>query len=350
MLDEPNKQESVHYWLMSLNSAVQISLTFTGRFGKIQESIMRNHTTVTVFILLGLTEDPQLQVLLFIFLFLTYILSITGNLTIITLTLIDPHLKTPMYFFLQNFSFLEISFTTSCIPRFLYNISTGDRTITYNACAIQLFFTYLFGVTEFFLLATMSYDRYVAICKPLHYMTIMSNKLCKTMIICCWMVALMTILPPLSLGFHLEFCDSNVIDHFACDASPLLKISCSDTWLIEQMVIACSVLVFIITLICVVFSYVYIIRTILKYPSLQQRKKAFSTCSSHMIVLSISYGSCIFIYVKPSAKEGNINKGVSLLISSISPMLNPFIYTLRNKQVKQAFNDSLKKTAFLLRK
>ena len=159
MLDEPNKQESVHYWLMSLNSAVQTFLTFTSRFGKIQESIMGNHTTVTVFILLGLTEDPQLQVLLFIFLFLTYILSITGNLTIITLTLVDPHLKTPMYFFLQNFSFLEISFTTSCIPRFLYNISTGDRTITYNACAIQLFFTYLFGVTEFFLLATMSYDR-----------------------------------------------------------------------------------------------------------------------------------------------------------------------------------------------
>uniref|UniRef100_A0A452DQB5 Olfactory receptor n=1 Tax=Capra hircus TaxID=9925 RepID=A0A452DQB5_CAPHI len=288
---------------------------------------MRNHTAVTVFIVLGLTDDPQLQILLFIFLFITYILSITGNLTIIILTLVDPHLKTPMYFFLQNFSFLEILFTTTCIPRFLYNMSTGDRVITYKACFIQLFLTDLFGVTEFFLLAAMSYDRYVAICKPLHYMPIMSNKLCKTMVICCWMAALMTILPPLSLDFHLEFCDSNIIDHFVCDISPLLKISCSDTWLIEQMVIACSVLIFIITLL------------------------SFSTCSSHMIVLSISYGSCIFIYIKPSAKEEvNINKGVSLLISSISPMLNPFIYTLRNKQVKQAFDDSLKKIAFLLRK
>ncbi|KAJ1061769.1 hypothetical protein K5549_002804 [Capra hircus] len=288
---------------------------------------MRNHTAVTVFILLGLTDDPQLQILLFIFLFITYILSITGNLTIIILTLVDPHLKTPMYFFLQNFSFLEILFTTTCIPRFLYNMSTGDRVITYKACFIQLFLTDLFGVTEFFLLAAMSYDRYVAICKPLHYMPIMSNKLRKTMVICCWMAALMTILPPLSLDFHLEFCDSNIIDHFACDVSPLLKISCSDTWLIEQMVIACSVLILI------------------------QRKKAFSTCSSHMIILSISYGSCIFIYIKPSAKEEvNINKGVSLLISSISPMLNPFIYTLRNKQVKQAFDDSLKKITFLLRK
>ena len=268
-MDDSDNQESSHHWLFSsFNSAVQISLTFTGGFGKIQESIMRNHTAVTAFILLGLTDDPQLQILLFIFLFITYILSITGNLTIIILTLVDPHLKTPMYFFLQNFSFLEIVFTTACIPRFLYNISTGDRVITYKACFIQLFLTDLFGVTEFFLLAAMSYDRYVAICKPLHYMTIMSNKLCKTMVICCWMAALMTILPPLSLDFHLEFCDSNIIDHFVCDISPLLKISCSDTWLIEQMVIACSVLIFIITLLCVVLSYVYVIRTILKFPSL----------------------------------------------------------------------------------
>ncbi|KAM5254419.1 olfactory receptor 6C68-like [Hipposideros larvatus] len=312
---------------------------------------MRNHTAITAFILLGLTEDPQLQVLLFIFLLITYILSVTGNLTIITLTLVDPQLKIPMYFFLQNFSLLEISFTTACIPRFLYSISSGDRTITYNACVIQLFFTYLFGITEFFLLATMSYDRYVAICKPLHYMMIMSNKVCKTMIICCWMTALLIILPPLSLGFHLEFCDSNIIDHFVCDASPLLKISCSDTWLVEQIILACAVMTFIITFICVLLSYMYIIRTILKFPSVQQKKKAFSTCSSHIIVVSITYSSCIFIYIKPSAKEEtNINKGVSVLISSISPMLNPFIYTLRNKQVKQGFNDSLKKIAFLIRK
>ncbi|XP_041527102.1 olfactory receptor 6C68-like [Microtus oregoni] len=305
---------------------------------------MRNHTSITTFILLGLTDDPQLQVLLFIFLFVTYLLSVTGNLTIITLTTVDPNLKTPMYFFLQNFSFLEISFTSACVPRFLYSISTGDRTIAYNACATQIFFIDLFGVAEFFLLATMSYDRYVAICKPLHYMTIMNNKVCRTMIISCWIAAFMIILPPLSLGLGLEFCDSNIIDHFGCDANPILKISCSDTWLIEQMVIVSAVLTFIITLICVVFSYIYIIRTILKFPSLQQKRKAFSTCSSHMIVVSITYGSCIFIYIKPSAKEEvTINKSVSVLISSISPMLNPFIYTLRNKQVKQASHDLLKK-------
>ncbi|XP_054574573.1 olfactory receptor 6C2-like [Eptesicus fuscus] len=311
---------------------------------------MKNHTTLTTFILLGLTDDTPLKILLSIFLFLSYMLSISGNLTIITLTLIDSHLNTPMYLFLQNFSFLEISFTTACVPRFLYSILSGDKSITYNACASQLLFTDLFGVTEFFLLAAMSYDRYVAICKPLHYTTIMNSRVCKNIIFSCWVAALIIILPPISLGLGLEFCDSNVIDHFLCDASPLLKISCSDTWLIEQMVIVCAVLTFIMTLICVVLSYIYIIRTILRFPSAQQRKKAFSTCSSHMIVVSITYGSCIFIYVKPSAKdEVAINKGISLLITSISPMLNPFIYTLRNKQVKQAFHDSIKKMAFLLK-
>ncbi|XP_012383523.2 olfactory receptor 6C2-like [Dasypus novemcinctus] len=309
---------------------------------------MRNRTALTTFILMGLTDEPWLKTLLFIFLFLSYVLSVTGNLAIITLTLVNSHLKTPMYLFLQNFSVLEISFTTACVPRFLYSISSGDRSITYEACASQLLFTDLFAVTEFFLLATMSYDRYMAICKPLHYMTIMNSRVCKNFILFCWIAALIIILPPISLGLGLEFCDSNVIDHFCCDASPILKISCSDTWLIEQMVIVCAVLTFIITLMCVVLSYIYIVRTIIKLPSAQQRKKAFSTCSSHMIVVSITYGSCIFIYVKPSAKdEVAINKGISLLITSISPMLNPFIYTLRNKQVKKAINDLIKKLVFL---
>ncbi|KAM6216381.1 olfactory receptor 6C2-like [Rhynchocyon petersi] len=312
---------------------------------------MRNHTRITTFILLGLTDDPKLQVLVFLFLLVTYTLSVTGNLTIISLTLVSSQLKSAMYFFLQNFAFLEISFTTVCIPRFLYSMSTGDKTITYNACASQLFFIILFGATEFFLLATMSYDRYVAICKPLHYVTIMSSNVCRRLILFCWAGGLLIITPPLCLGLSLEFCDSNVIDHFLCDASPILKISCSDTWFIEQMVIACAVLTAIMTLVCIVLSYIYIIKTILKFPSAQQRKKAFSTCSSHMIVVSITYGSCIFVYIKPSAKdEVAINKGVSMLTTSIAPMLNPFIYTLRNQQVKQALNDSIKRIVFLLKK
>ncbi|XP_006859451.1 PREDICTED: olfactory receptor 6C2-like [Chrysochloris asiatica] len=311
---------------------------------------MRNSSTVTMFIILGLTNDPQLQILVFIYLFITYMLSIIGNMTIISLILVDSHLKTAMYFFLQNFSFLEIILTTACVPQYLHILSTGNRTITVKACFTQIFFVVLFAATEFFLLAVMSYDRYVAICKPLHYVTIMNSKVCKILILCCWVSGLLIILPFLNLSLNLEFCDS-VIDHFYCDASPLLKNSCSDTWFIEQVVIVCAVVTFIMTLVCVVLSYVSIIRMVLKLPSAEQRKKAFSTCSSHMIVVSISYGSCIFIYIKRSAKdEVAINKAVSVLATSVAPLLNPFIYTLRNKQVKQSFNDIIKRFIFVSKK
>ncbi|XP_043823920.1 olfactory receptor 6C2-like [Dromiciops gliroides] len=309
---------------------------------------MRNHTEITLFILRGLTDDPWLKVLIFIFLFFTYILSIVGNLIIIILTLMDAQLKTPMYFFLRNFSFLEVAFTTAYIPRYLYSLSTGDNTITYNACVAQIFFVIILGSTEFFLLATMSYDRYVAICKPLHYTTIMNSKVCNQLLLSSWLAGLIIILPPISLGLQLEFCDSNVIDHFGCDAFPILKIACSDTQFIEKMVLSFAVLTLIITLFLVFLSYACIIRTVLRFPSAQQRKKAFSTCSSHMIVVSITYGSCIFIYIKPSAKEGvALNKVVSVLTTSVAPVMNPLIYALRNKQVIQACKDSAKKIFFL---
>ncbi|XP_014683661.3 olfactory receptor 6C2-like [Equus asinus] len=308
---------------------------------------MRNHSTITRFILLGLTDDPRLQIFLSAFLFLTYIFTVAGNLIIILLTLMDSHLKTPMYFFLRNFSILEIIFTTVCVPRFLYSMTTGDKSVTYDACAIQLFFVILVGATEFFLLTAMSYDRYVAICKPLHYSTIMNERVCTILVLCCWLVGLIVILPPLSLGVQLDFCNSNLIDHFGCDASLLLKIVCSDTQFVEQLVLVVAVLTLILTLVCVTVSYTYIIKTILRLPSAQQRKKAFSTCSSHMIVVSITYGSCIFIYIKPAKERVAINKVVSLLNTSVIPLMNPFIYSLRNKQVKEAFKDLIKKIAFL---
>ncbi|XP_036617029.1 olfactory receptor 6C2-like [Trichosurus vulpecula] len=309
---------------------------------------MRNHTEITLFILRGLTDDPHLKVLIFIFLFLTYMLSVTANLTIITLTLLDPHLKTPMYFFLRNYSFLELSFTTVCIPRFLYHMSTGDYSVTYNGCFTQLFFGILFGASEFFLLAAMSYDRYIAICKPLHYATIINNRFCNQLLLGCWFSGLMIIVPVLSGGLQLEFCDSNIIDHFACDISPLLEISCSDTQFLERIILACAVLTLIITLVLVVLSYAYIVRTILRFPSAEQRKKAFSICSSHMIVVSMTYGTCIFIYIKPSAKEGvSLNKVVLVLATSVAPVINPFIYTLRNKQVLQAFRDAFKRIVLI---
>lgn len=313
---------------------------------------MENHTSVTVFILVGLTEDPKLKIVLFIFLLPAscYLLSISGNLTIITLTLLDSHLKTPMYFFLRNFSFLEISYTTVCIPKLLASMATGDKTITYNCCAAQLFFAFLLGASEFYLLAAMSYDRYVAICKPLHYTTIMSNKICIQLVLSSWMAGFLIIFPGLILGLTLDFCNSNVIDHFYCDTVPLLQISCTDTHLFEMLSFILALMTLLITLVLVILSYTYIALTIIKIPSANQRKKAFSTCSSHMIVISLSYDSCIFMYVKPSAKQRiSLVKGVAVLNISVAPILNPFIYTLRNQQVKQAFKNLLQRLLSLFK-
>ncbi|XP_004717882.1 olfactory receptor 6C75 [Echinops telfairi] len=308
---------------------------------------MRNHTAVTEFILLGLTDDPQWQVVLFTFLLVTYMLSVTGNLIIIALTLSDPHLQTPMYFFLRNFSFLEISYTSVCIPRFLVTIVTGDKTISYNGCVAQLFFFFLSGVTEFYLLAAMSYDRYVAICKPLHYMTIMSPKVCSLLVFSSWLAGFLIIFPATMLLLQLDFCASNIIDHFVCDSSPVLQLSCTNTHFLELMAFVFAVVTLMVTLTLVITSYTKIIRTILRIPSTSQRKKAFSTCSSHMIVVSLSYGSCIFMYIKPSARERvTLSKGIAVLNTSVAPLLNPFIYTLRNQQVKQAFRSMVQRVAF----
>ena len=203
------------------------------------------------------------------------------------------------------------------------------------------------GVTEFYILTAMSYDRYVAICKPLHYTTIMSRKLCSLLVLCAWLGGFLTIFLPLMLLLQLDYCASNVIDYFACDYFPLLQLSCSDTWFLEVMGFYFALVSLLFTLALVILSYMYIVRTILRIPSASQRKKAFSTCSSHMIVISISYGSCIFMYANPSAKEkASLTKGVAILNTSVAPMLNPFIYTLRNQQVKQAFKDMVYKAIF----
>nr|XP_006203172.1 olfactory receptor 6C1 [Vicugna pacos] len=308
---------------------------------------MRNYTVIREFILLGLSDDPHLQAVIFIFLLITYMFSITGNLTIITLTLLDSHLQTPMYFFLRNFSLLEVSFTTVTIPRFLSTIVTGDKTISFDDCMAQLFFFILLGVTEFYLLAAMSYDRYVAICKPLHYTTIMNQRVCILLVFFSWLISFLIIFPALMLLLNLDYCRSNIIDHFTCDYFPLLQLSCSDTKFLEIMGFSCAVFTLMFTLALIFLSYIYIISTIVQIPSTSQRTKAFSTCSSHMIVISISYGSCIFMYIKPSAKDRvSLSKGVAVLNTSVAPMLNPFIYSLRNQQVKRAFMDIARKSIF----
>uniref|UniRef100_A0A8C0NGL8 Olfactory receptor n=3 Tax=Canis lupus familiaris TaxID=9615 RepID=A0A8C0NGL8_CANLF len=209
--------------------------------------------------------------------------------------------------------------------------------------AAQLFFTFLLGASEFCLLAAMSYDRYVAICKPLHYTTIMSNKICMQLVFCCWFAGSFVIFPPLLLGLN-DFYAFNIVDHFYCATTPLLQISCSDTQLLETMGYISALVTLIVTLVMVIISYTYIVLRILKILSVNQRKKAFSTCSSHMIVISLSYGSCIFMYVKPSVKQRtSYSKGIAVLNTSVALLLNPFIYTLWNKQVKTAFMNMVHK-------
>lgn len=207
------------------------------------------------------------------------------------------------------------------------------------------------GVTEIYLLVAMSYDCYIAICKPLHYLTIMNHRVCTLLVLASWLTSFLIIFPLLMFFIQLDYCKSNVINHFTCDYFPLLYLSCSDTKFLEILGFSCAVFILLFTLALIILSYTYVIRTILRIPSTTQRTKAFSTCSSHMIVISISYGSCIFMYVNPSAKDRvSLSKGVAVLNTSVAPMLNPFIYTLRNQQVKRAFMDMARKTMFFSRK
>ncbi|XP_049729506.1 olfactory receptor 6C6-like [Elephas maximus indicus] len=310
----------------------------------------KNPSREIEFVLLGLTDDPQLQIVIFIFLFLNYILSVMGSLSIILLTLLHPHLKIPMYFFLQNFSFLEILLTTISIPRFLTTIVTKNKIFSYNGCASQLLFFLLLRVTQFYLPAAMSYDRYTAICKPLHYSVIMRSKVCYQLLLSSWTAGFLITFPPLVLGLKLEFCASKVIDHFMCDTSPILQISCTDTHFLEMISFVSAVITVVVTILLVIISYTYIIKTILKILSAQKRTKAFFT-SSHMIVVSLTCGSCVSMYMKPSAKERvTLSKGVAVIYTSVAPLLNPFVYSLRNKQVKQALNDTLKKVFVFFKK
>lgn len=213
------------------------------------------------------------------------------------------------------------------------------------------FFFIFLGVTEFYLLAAMSYDHCMAICKPLRYTTIMNTRVCILLVFSSWLAGFLIIFPPVMLLLQLDFCASNVIDHFICDSSPVLQLSCTNTHFLEFMAFFLAVVTLMVTLTLVILSYTNIIWTILKIPSVSQRKKAFSTCSSHMIVVSISYGSCIFMYIKTSARERvTFSKGVAVLNTSVAPLLNPFIYTLRNQQVKQAFNSLVQKVIFSLNK
>ncbi|XP_037691103.1 olfactory receptor 49-like [Choloepus didactylus] len=312
---------------------------------------MGNSTSVTEFVLLGLTDACEMQMLIFLGLLLTYLLTLMGNLLIVVITLLDRRLHTPMYYFLRNFAVLEIWFTSVIFPKMLTNILTGSKTISLPGCFLQSFLYFFLGTTEFHLLAVMSFDRYMAICHPLHYVTIMSKRVCVRLVLCSWMAGLLLIIVPGFLIFQQPFCGPNVINHFFCDNFPLMELICTDTSLIELLGFIVANFSLLGTLSMTATCYGHILYTILHIPSAKERQKAFSTCSSHIIVVSLFYGSCIFMYIRSSkgGQEEDRNKVVALLNTVVTPVLNPFIYTLRNKQVKQVFKEQVSKLLFLIK-
>ncbi|XP_026508238.1 olfactory receptor 6N1-like [Terrapene carolina triunguis] len=304
-----------------------------------------NQTSITKFILLGFGNVPELQVLLFLVFLVIYVVTMAGNILIVVLVVADQRLHTPMYFFLGNLSCLEICYTSAILPRMLASFLTGDRAISVNGCFIQLnFFGFLVGA-ECYLLAAMSYDRYLAICKPLHYAARMKDKFCLQLAAGSWLWPFVASTLLVCLVSQLIFCGPNEIDHFFCDFTPMTKLSCNDTNLVILVsFILCSTEV-LSTFILTVTSYISIITTILRIPSTTGRKKAFSICSSHLIVVIIFYGTLIIVYMLPDvAALRDLNKVLSVFYTVLTPLANPLIYSLRNREVKEAMRKVIQTT------
>ncbi|XP_034992829.1 olfactory receptor 6C75-like [Zootoca vivipara] len=313
---------------------------------------MRNHSSmeqVTEFILIGFQLPRQWELFLFVVLLLVFLLTVAGNITIITLVCLDKRLQTPMYFFLCNLSLIEVFFVTSIIPKMLVNMVSLNKAISYSGCVAQCYFYFSFGGSEAILIAVMAFDRYVAICKPLRYSIIMNGWLCTDLVLGCWVCGSVSTLVPIILLLDLSFCGSNTIDHFFCDYAPMIKLSCNDVHFNLALENIVSSVVLLGSLFATLLSYVYIIATILRMHSTTSRLKTFSTCASHITVASIFYLCSIFMYSLPShGYSRDVQMGIAVLTAAVTPLLNPFIYTLRNEKVKEVFKDFLKKRKFTL--
>ncbi|XP_054998489.1 olfactory receptor 10AG1-like [Sorex araneus] len=296
-----------------------------------------NLTKWMEFVLLDFADVPQLQWFLFGLFLVIYLCILLGNGTIVLITKVDPALQTPMYFFLGNFSFLEICYVSVTIPRMLTNLCTQKRTISLVACATQMCLVLTLGGTECLLLAVMSYDRYVAICNPLHYPLVMNHKVCVQMVTGSWLSAIPVMIGHTFQIFSLSFCASNIINHFFCDIPPIIKLACGDTFINEMLVFIVAALFVAVPFVLILVSYGKIISTVMKLPSSSGRAKAFSTCSSHLIVVALFYGSGIITYLRPKTQNSaGTDKVLSLFYTIVTPLFNPLIYSLRNKDVIMA--------------
>ncbi|XP_029435817.1 olfactory receptor 1444-like [Rhinatrema bivittatum] len=292
---------------------------------------------VREFIILGLSDNPQLQIPLFLVFLLIYLITLLGNLVIITVTCADPHLHTPMYFFLSNLALTDICYTSTIVPKLLVIFLLGNKTISYAGCLTQVYFFMGSASVEIFLLTAMAYDRYVAICHPLHYSLIINRRVFLQLTATSWIIAFLNSMPTTTSISCLTFCSSNKIEHFFCDLTPLLKLSCTDTASTQLVILVEAALVSLPSFLLTIISYFYIISAILKIRSMEGRHKAFSTCSSHLMVVSVFYVSIFCVYLTPaSASSPILGKILSVFYTSVIPMLNPIIYSLRNQEVKNA--------------
>ncbi|XP_049746866.1 olfactory receptor 5AP2-like [Elephas maximus indicus] len=304
-----------------------------------------NQTEVTDFILLGLSDNSDLQIILFILFLLIYMATMVGNLGMIMLIMIDSCLHIPMYFFLSSLSFVDASYSSSVTPKMLMNLVTEDKAITFNGCAAQFYFFGSFLGTECFLLAMMAYDRYAAIWNPLRYPILMSGRICFILVATSFLAGFGNGAIHTGMTFRLSFCGSNRINHFYCDTPPLLKISCSDTYINGIVTMASSSFNVITCVVIVLISYLCIFITILRMPSAEGRYKAFSTCASHLTAVTIFFGTILFMYLRPTSSYSmQQDKVVSVFYTVVIPMLNPLIYSLKNKDVKEALKKVLQKT------
>ncbi|XP_053575864.1 olfactory receptor 1020-like [Bombina bombina] len=297
----------------------------------------QNQTLVTEFLLSGLIDNPKWNIHFFIFFLFIYLVTLIGNICMISLICYSTTLHNPMYFFLGHLSFSDLCYSSVITPKILNNMLTSRMVISFKGCATQLFFFGLFVGTECFLVTVMAYDRYLAICNPLIYIIIMSKKLQMELVGAAYAGGFLTTMIHTSCTFRLSYCGSNNINHFFCDIPPLLKLSCSDTFMSELFMFLLSSFLGTLSVVIIIFSYVNIIYAILKMKSSAGRQKAFSTCSSHLMVVSLFFGTAIFVYARPlSSYSIEKDKLISFFYTVVIPMLNPIIYSLRNTQVRMA--------------
>ncbi|XP_075768258.1 olfactory receptor 6F1-like [Pelodiscus sinensis] len=304
----------------------------------------RNQTPIMEFIILGFGIGSELQPLLFLVFLVIYIVIVAGNLLIIALVVSDHNLHTPMYFFLGCLSFLEICYTSVFLPRLLDGLLTGERTVSVQGCIMQLYFFGGLSTTETFLLTAMSYDRYLAICHPLRYAALMNGRVCGHMVAASWIGGFLVVTLANSFLWQLTFCGSREIDHFFCDFSPMIKLSCDDTRTVELVTTIVAAIGALVPCLLTLTSYVCIITSILRIPSSTGRQKAFSTCSSHLMVLTVFYVGVITVYVVPTASTSKaLHKILSVFYIVLTPLMNPVIYSLRNKELRESLRKAVQK-------